>query len=886
MSERRWPEARALFEAALERPEAERAAFVERRAGEDPELLAEVRSLLASHAGAGGFLDGADVGVLRGCGESELPGAARQRIGPWRIVRPLGEGGMGRVYLGERANGDYEQRVAIKVVSGGLANAEIVRRFHVERRILASLEHPGIARLLDGGTTEDALPYFVMEYVEGRGILDYADHHHLEVRTRIELFLEVCAAVEHAHQRLVVHRDIKPSNILVGADGRPKLLDFGIGQLLQPADTAAAPETTATRNRWLTPGYASPEQILGQATTTATDVHGLGVVLFELLTGGRPFRWTGAAPHEAEAAILRQTPRRLSTVALEEDPSAVGGPGGAAGDPESRAALRSTSPRRLRRTLRGDLDTVVAKALEREPARRFSSIGAFAADLRRYLRGEAVLARPASTGYRMTKFVRRHRVGVGSALAALLLAGALTTVYAVRLRRERDLARRESERAREVTGLLSHLLAAADPNRTRGAQLTLREFLQQAGPKLGAEIEDPTIRADVLEILGEALWHSGAERDAVAPLAEALRLREERLGPDHPDTGRTLAALGAARGSIGETAAGQALLRRAIAVLERALGENAAALVWPLDRLAVLSFEQDIPAAERLARRALRIHFHAGTPLADRALLLHHLAVFARGQGDNRRGAALYLRSYAVSAATLGPDSPLAAVALCNAARALNESGESRRALEMQQRAQTIQERAFAGDHAQLAGCLRAGAEILVQLDRLEPARQLAERAYQMDLRLYGADHPQTVNMVAVEAWVAEAQGRLDEAVDLWRRFLDFQRAQGAVENHGWAPAYLAQARQLLARGETAAAEARARQALALERRELAAGEADFIPALVFLGERAAARGQLQESRALLEEAAGIARTKLTAEQRNFRAATDALAKLDAGPGG
>jgi serine/threonine-protein kinase len=483
-------------------------------------------------------------------------------------------------------------------------------------------------------------------------------------------------------------------------------------------------------------------------------------------------------------------------------------------------------------------------------------------------------------GYRLRKLVRRRRGAFAAAAAVVALVAALSAVHTVRLRRERDRARAESERAREVTALLSQLFAGADPNRTRGATLTLRDFLGEA-PARAAAIADPRVRADVLHILGDALLRSGSERAAIEPLGEALRQRRAELATKHPDTGRTMTVLGAARGQIGEKPAGRRLLRTGIAVLEASLGEMAPDLVWPLDRLALLVYEHDDAAADALVRRALRIHAWNGTALADRAYLLQHRAVFARGMGDNRRGAALYLRSYDVAIKTLGPESPIAATALCNAARTYNELGESRRALAMQREAQAIHERAWAGaDNVQLAGCLRAGAEILVYLDQLDEAWQLAERAHGMNLRLYGEEHLQTMNMVALLGWVAEAQGRLDLAAELCTRFLDFQRRQGIPENAGWAYSHIAIARQRLARGDRAGAEELARHALGLLREALEPGEAALVPALVLVGEITALRDRAAAA-PVLREAATIADAELSPELRDHRLAREALARFE-----
>jgi serine/threonine-protein kinase len=876
LSPSRWRQVRELFEAALELPAEARASFVRERAGGDDVRVEEVLSLLESHAAATDFLEGSAIAppdrTARGPGESHR--TTPERVGPWRVAGVLGQGGMGDVFLGARAAGGFEQRVAIKLMRRGMVSEAMRRRFLSECQILAGLEHANIARLYDGGATEDGVPYVVMEYVEGENLFAHCDARQLTVEARLRLFVKVCDAVQFAHRHLVVHRDLKPSNILVSADGEPKLLDFGIAKILGSPAAPGEAETVTTL-RWMTPEYASPEQVLGRPVTTASDVYSLGVVLYELLSGRKPYRRPLASALDLERAVVEEEAERPSTAASRDEPS----PGGASA--VEIASLRGVTPPRLPRLLRGDLDNILLKALEKDPERRYATAAELGDDIVRSLGRLPVRAREASSRYRAARFVRRHRVGVAAALVVVAAISGLSAFYALRLREQRDLARRESARAGEVTSFLARLLAGADPNKTRGATLTLRQFLSEAPQRVESGIADPRVRADVLHVVGEAQWHAGAQREAIEPLSEALALRERELGAAHPDTGRTLTVLGAAKGQIGETREGQELLKRGIAILEAALGEDSADLVWPLDRLGILYLDENTVQAESLVRRALRIHYLRGTPLADRAYLFQHLALFARSLGDNRRGAELYLRSYEVSAATLSPESPLAANALCNAARAFNEIGESRRALALQQQAQGALERAWKGDNVQLAGCLRAGAETLVQLDRLDEARALAEQAHAMDRRLYGDDHMQTVNMLATIAYVADAQGRIEESARLWGRFLDFQKAEGGFENHGWVPAYLAQARWALSRGDRAAAEKLARHALALQENELAAGEAMFVPTLVFLGELARARGDDGEARALLEQAAAIARAKLTPEQRDYRVAISALGALD-----
>ena len=397
-------------------------------------MRAEVESLIDSYERAGDtFLEerAIDVaGLADAVGDKPLDG---QRIGPYQIVEEIGHGGMGVVYRAVRADDQFRKEVAIKVVRGGLSDEASNQRFRAERQILANLDHPNIARLLDGGAV-DGSPYVVMEYVRGVPIDEYCDTHRLSVRARLELFRSVCSAVAYAHQRLVIHRDIKPGNILVTADGQTKLLDFGIAKILDPArDSDANP--TVTMMLLMTPEYASPEQMRGQAITTATDVYSLGIVLYGLLTGRRPYRTTGRLPHEMARAVLEQEPERPS-VSLDRSDAASS---------ELMSMARSTSPEKLRRRLRGDLDNIVLKAIRKEPDRRYVSVEQLSEDLRRHLAGLPVIAQPDTFSYRAEKFVRRHKAAVLSAGAVVLaLVGGIGATL-----RQAAIARAERARAEQ-----------------------------------------------------------------------------------------------------------------------------------------------------------------------------------------------------------------------------------------------------------------------------------------------------------------------------------------------------------------------------------------------------------------------------------------------------
>ena len=386
MTAARWGEVKSVLAGVLESED--RAAALERLCGDDRELRREVESLLAFEERAGNALNSA---AVPGAALRPEPGApAPESIGPYRILREIGRGGMGVVYLGERADGEYRKQVAIKLITTGRGDQSMIRRFRRERQILAQLEHPGIARFLDGGATAEGQPYFVMEYSDGFPLLQYCEADSLSIADRLALFLEVCDAVAHAHQRLIVHRDLKPGNILV-AGGHPKLLDFGLARVL---DAEQSEEITQAGLPIMTPAYASPEQIRGEVYSVSGDVYSLGVIFYELLAGKRPYEVPGSSLTEMVRVVCEETPKRLSESAGDD---------------------------RLRRRLRGDLENIAAKALEKDPRRRYATVDEFAADIRRHLNGQPVRARHATFLYRAGKFLRRHNVAIPAAFAATIL---------------------------------------------------------------------------------------------------------------------------------------------------------------------------------------------------------------------------------------------------------------------------------------------------------------------------------------------------------------------------------------------------------------------------------------------------------------------------------
>jgi eukaryotic-like serine/threonine-protein kinase len=531
----RWEEVDRLFAAAQERPPAEREGFLRASCGDDADLLRLVRSLLteadvaASFGGPGSALLRSVWSEPAAAPRDEAPLRPGERVGRYRVTGELGRGGMAVVYAAERDDGVYQQQVALKVLRPGIDADLLVGRFVHERQILARLAHPRIARLLDGGATADGRPYLVMERVDGTPITHYADAHRLAIRERLRLLLGVADAVRYAHQRLIVHRDLKPSNILVDGTGEVRLLDFGVAKLLGDVDEAQGPLTRAV-GRAHTPEYASPEQVRGEPATTASDVYQLGLLLYELLTGQRPFAGRGV---QLETAITDGRVTRPSDVTVDGESATESDPPQARPAPADVARARGTTPAALRRALRGDLDTIALKALRTEPDERYSSVEALAEDIRSHLAGRPIAARVPSVPYRVRKFAQRNRwLPPVAAVLTLALAGYVTTLalHARTLELERNEARAHAERADELRGFMIDLFGAADPFAApepgRNRDITVVEALDVGTQRARLQLADrPLLLADMLSAVG-GVYANLDERDAaISTLEEAITTR-------------------------------------------------------------------------------------------------------------------------------------------------------------------------------------------------------------------------------------------------------------------------------------------------------------------------------------------------------------------------
>jgi serine/threonine protein kinase/predicted negative regulator of RcsB-dependent stress response len=649
-----WAQLKELFRAAIEYEPRHRAAFLDQACAGDSALRAEIESLLTSHDHAENFIETpAFADAIQAITETTAEQIEGQRVGSYQLLREIGRGGMGTVYLAHRADEQYQKLVAIKVVRRGMDTKDILRRFRNERQILASLEHPNIARLLDGGTTGDGTPYFVMEYVEGTPVTDYCDHHRLTTTERLQLFRTVCAAVQYAHQNLIVHRDLKPSNILITPDGTSKLLDFGIAKLLSPELSADTAEHTLTELRILTPDYASPEQVRGEKLTTTSDIYSLGVVLYELLTGHRPYHAKGAAPHELARVICEQEPAKPSTAINSIEVIKHGDAKSSTTiTPEAVSRARDTQPDKLCRSLSGDLDNIILMAMRKEPARRYSSVSQFSEDIARHISGLPVIARKDTFTYRSQKFIQRNKLGVAAAalIALSLLVGMTLSVWQMRK------AHVEAAKAARVSAFMQNIFLLANqrfnsPGRNlKGSKMTAVDMLDEASKRIDTELADqPDVRAQLHHTVGDTYLTFNRYDTAEQHFRLALALSREVYGERNPKVANELYHLAATLDHKDESSEADKLYRQAIAMMRQTDAENAN-LPHMLTDYAGTHLQEygDVETAEPLFRESLALFRRKyGEEYLMVVLLNDDLAEVALARNELDKAEAMYRDSLA-----------------------------------------------------------------------------------------------------------------------------------------------------------------------------------------------------------------------------------------------
>jgi serine/threonine protein kinase/Tfp pilus assembly protein PilF len=765
-----------IIDEAQTLPPDERLRFIREACATDSDLYASAMHELESRQQWCGS-DGAPEPEGAEDAASDLTG---ERIGPYRVVRSLGRGGMGEVFLAERADEQFQQQVAIKLVRRGLLSRHVQGRLKLERQILATLDHPNIARLFDGGTTTDGTPYIVMEYVDGEPIDIYCDSRSLGVEQRLRLFQVVCSAVHRAHQNLVVHRDLKPSNILVARDGTPKLLDFGIAKMLDDRQMMHTMAVTQADYRVLTPDHASPEQIRGDPITTASDTYVLGVVLYELLCGCKPFTLRGNRLGDLERVICEEDPPPPSTVVqAREDAAGI-------------ARQRGTTPARLRRELAGDLDNIVAMAMRKEAERRYSSVEQFAADIDRYLQGMPVLARADAWGYRASKFLKRHSLAVGLAVAFLaVLVGFSVTTYlqAQRIAQERDLAQAEraraqtaQQRAEAVKDFLIDSFRLADPSHARGKEITAREILDQGAARIGKELRSqPDLQATLLDTIGSVYLSLDLPGDAQPLIEQGLAVRRKLFGERHLDVASSLYSLNRVYEKKGDLKTAEALAIDGLAINTLLTGKESLETAGSLCRLGVIEYARgQLVSAQQHLEECLRIRVVLrGPDHEDLTSPLDNLARLAQARRDFVAAERLDREALRIDLLTRGKDHPQYIRHLHNLATTLHDQGDLDGAEELYRQTIDLLRQVLGAEHSETIEATGNLGRLLEDRGRLDEAQQIYASALTASRRAHPEPHVDVANLLSDLGRLAllrkqhsEAELRLREALQIYRATL------------------------------------------------------------------------------------------------------------------
>ena len=762
----RWSQISALLDRALELDPREWPAFLDDACGDDDELRKEVEALLDAERNAPDFLDEGAPASFKALLDTEAPPAPPEplepgaQLGPYRIIEKIGRGGMSTVYAAERADGAFEQQVAIKLLRPLSSHDDLMRRFLSERQILASLNHPHIARVHDGGTTDAGHPYFVMELVDGQPITTYCDTHHLSISERLELWMDVADALQYAHQNLIVHRDLKPSNILVTPDGTVKLLDFGIAKVLHAASDDVSSDLPITRTgvHLMTPEYAAPEQVKGEPIRTTTDVYALGILLYELLTGHRPYAVAERSPYGMMKAICEEEPTRPSTIVTEVR-ERVKNNSSIQITPDDIGRARNADPEQLKKMLSGDLDAVVLRALRKDPEERYASVSAFTDDIRRYRAGRPVQARRSTPFYHIDKFVRRNAPAVGvSVLAALLIMAYATTVTVQnqRIAEERD-------KSEAVTEFLVDLFGATDPLAPTGdADLTVREVLDRGSEQVRQELDgQPLVQAELMTALGQVYNNLGLYGDAYPLLESAHTIRTDQLDASHADLAATKQAMGYLHFRSGRFEEAKRLYRSALEIAE-ANGESARQISLT-SSLALTLAESGAPdTAETYYRRAL--DQVPAEDVATRWGLVHDLASTLRDQGQFEAALSYHEEALAMGREAFGEPSTQVANTMALMAYTLHFTGQLDAAEEMHREALAMRRSLLPDQHPHIASSLVRLGWVLVERGNPLEAEALVEEGHAILQDRLPADHWQTVAARGILGLCWAAQGRFEDA--------------------------------------------------------------------------------------------------------------------------
>jgi len=839
----KWEKIKEIVGLALEREPSQRTAFLNEVCSSDGALRAEVESLLSAHAEAGYLSESAfTTEIVDATAVSKV-------LGPYRLLKKLGEGGMGQVWLAEQTL-PVRRRVALKLIKAGMYDDSALRRFQSERQSLAIMDHPAIAKVFDAGATPDGQPYFAMEYVPGVAITNYCDEKKLKIRDRLELFIRACEGVQHAHQKAIIHRDLKPANILVvevDSKPMPRIIDFGLAKTLTPYFSGESMNTLAGSFVG-TPGYMSPEQADPgiQDVDTRTDVYSLGVVLYELLTGFLPFdaaQWKKVPLEELLRHLREEDPPRPSTkVSTGRDASA------------SNAHARGTEPPQLVSALRGDLDWITLKALDKDRNRRYGTPSEIAADIRRYLKNEPILARPASAGYRLRKYVRRHRVGVTAAAGLFLLLAGFAALQAVQLRR----ITRERDRADRVAQFMTNMFTVSNPSESRGNTITAREILEKASKDINTGLsQDPELQASMLDLMGRVYSHLGLYGRAQELLSPAVEIRRRVLGPRNPDTLWSMVNLANALSDQAKYPEADKLYEEVIET-GRSVGAPARRrVIAAMNNLALnLRDEGRIADVEKMQREVVEtLRRSVGPEAPDTLTAISNLALTVRTQAHFADAVNLDRQVLEARRRTLGPDHPDTLRSAANLALdLLDEQGHETEAEQLIRPTLEAQRRIVGPEHPDTLVSMDALSDTLLQQKKFAEAETVTRQELEILRRTRGPEHPRTFRAMNNLATVLDLEGNHAEAARQFRELWEIQRRVSGPEHSDTLLSETNLSAALLGTKQLGEAEKLARDALASERRVLGDENSLTLDQMSILSKILQQSGRSTEAETLLRE--------------------------------
>lgn len=848
----RWHEINPLLDELLDLKPGSRGAYLDRVRKQDPELAEELGALLDAEENATSiFADPLEPATIAGAGEIRR---SDRRLGTtvagYHLVKRLGEGGMATVYLAEKPNTDFEHRVAIKLLKTDTPGDALMMRFQDEQRILAALNHPNIARFFDGGLTDDHQPYIVMEWIDGTPINRYCDEQKLSLDDRLELFETVCNAVEHAHHNLIVHRDLKPSNILVTDDGTVKLLDFGVAKLLDPeADGIHEPGTlTSLYGAPMTPEYAAPEQFTGEAITTAADVWALGIVLFHLLTGERPFDTQARLPHQIAASVLGSEPPRPSTVVRKGQAQTT------THTDDRLAEVRATTPHRLRQRLKGDLDTIVLTALRKDPDRRYSSVERFREDVSRHRRHLPINARSESWPYLASRFLRRNwgRAALGAGVFVLLVAAlgiALT---------QRHQARRDAAVAARVSDFLVELFRTPDPKYGQEGSITALDLLEEGARRIDSELGDePELHAQMLMVIGDSFISLG-DYDRAFELVQRSESTWRRLqgsaGDEALASRCTVASIHRLKGELDEA---EALYRELLQTSQARTTKPEVAATIASD-YGVLLVERGSPEdAVNLYEAALGQHRRGGSLGGQDAIRTrNNLAMAYRLLGRLDDAEAGLREVLAMQRGLYEEPHTDIANTLNNLAAVRRRQGNLDDAERLYRNA-LDQRRTIHGElHPDVAQSINNIGSILYYREDIDGAAEHFHRAYELWREFFDGDHPRVADALTNLGSIRRRQGRFESAIEHHQESAEMQARLHGAESRPHGLALHRFGTTLAGAGHPAEARTALRKAYRILLAELGAQHPRSVSAAIALAEVEAELGGRDNALALLDSTA------------------------------